>query len=206
MVYEAVRQLSVIPGGDIAILRFVEPAALGKVTQVNSAGDTAFGVAMEAADVSASTAAIPVAILDGSKIEVEAGAAIDVSSAAVPVASDASGRAIPATGSQRVLGYAFTSATAAGQVVTIVGAYGPGAATGPGTLFRDTYTTVGGSAAEAITISGLVGTEVCLVTLRTPGSTPRTIASYALTTDTLTVTFSGDPADDHVIDYVIFPA
>jgi len=53
------------------------------------------------------------------------------------------------------------------------------------------FTTVGGSAAE---------------TIRTVGSSPQTIVSAAVTTDTLTVTFSGDPSNDHVIDYMIVRA
>lgn len=205
MVFEAVRQISHTADADIAIRRFVELTANAEVQQVGTQGNSSIGVSMEAADVSENQSRIPIGLLDGGKLEVEAGAAIDVSAGAVPVASDNQGRAIPATGSDRVLGYALSSAGAAGQVVTITGALGPGAATGPGSKFRDTYTTTGGAAAEAITVTGLLSTDVVVVSLRDGGTNTVTIVGYAVAANTLTVTFSGDPGNDAVIDYVAFP-
>lgn len=68
------------------------------------------------------------------------------------------------------------------------------------------YTTAGGAAAEAITISGLLATDIATVTLQTAGATPRTISKAACTADTLTITFSGDPSTDHVVAYTVFRA
>lgn len=58
-------------------------------------------------------------LMTGGIARVIAGAAIDASSAAVAVKSDATGRAIPQASSGVIIGYAYTSATAAGQVVDV---------------------------------------------------------------------------------------
>lgn len=72
--------------------------------------------------------------------------------------------------------------------------------------FAANYTTVGGAAAEAITVTGAAATDVPLVTLQDNGTGNVTIASVAVTTNTLTVTFSGDPGDDTVISYALLRA
>jgi hypothetical protein len=68
------------------------------------------------------------------------------------------------------------------------------------------YTTAGGAAAEAITISGLLATDIATVTLQTAGATPRTVSKAVCSTDTLTITFSGDPSTDHVVAYHVLRA
>ncbi len=68
------------------------------------------------------------------------------------------------------------------------------------------HTTVGGAAAEAITVSGVAATDVVLVTLQTEGSTPRSIVKAVPSTNTITVTFSGDPAADHIVAYQVLRA
>jgi len=74
-------------------------------------------------------------------------------------------------------------------------------------LYAGEHTTVGGAAAEAITVTGVLDTDLVLVTLHTEGATPRTILTAAATAaDTITVTFSGDPAADHVVTYVVYRA
>jgi hypothetical protein len=65
--------------------------------------------------------------------------------------------------------------------------------------------TAGGDAVETVTLTGLATTDVVHVQLRTVGATPRTILTAAPTTNTLTVTFSGDPSTDHRFDYIVFP-
>jgi hypothetical protein len=55
----------------------------------------------------------------GSIARVVAGAAIDASAAAIPVKSDATGRAIPQAGSGIILGYAVSTVTLAGQIVEV---------------------------------------------------------------------------------------
>jgi len=72
--------------------------------------------------------------------------------------------------------------------------------------FAASVTTAGGAAAEAITVTGLLATDIVSVTHRTQGAGAQTILSAAPTADTLTVTFSADPSTDNVIDYVVHRA
>lgn len=65
------------------------------------------------------------------------------------------------------------------------------------------HTTVGGSATEAITVSGVAATDNVKIEIRTVGATPRTIVSATTSTNTVTVVFSGDPSTDHVIYYEV---
>ena len=96
--------------------RFVAIGANGEVDESTAASDSV-GVSLEAS-AAASGAVIPVAILDGSKVEVVAGAAV---AAGVRVMSDATGRAVTATGATaRVLGWSVTASANADEVITIV--------------------------------------------------------------------------------------
>lgn len=72
--------------------------------------------------------------------------------------------------------------------------------------FAGKYTTLGGSATEAQTLSGVLSTDVVVGTLQAKGGTPRTILTTAPTTDTITYVFSGDPSTDHVVSYVVYRA
>jgi len=72
--------------------------------------------------------------------------------------------------------------------------------------FAGEATTVGGAAAEAITVTGLATTDLVFVTIKTTGATPRTIVKATPTLNTLTVTFSGDPSNDHVVHYMALRA
>lgn len=65
------------------------------------------------------------------------------------------------------------------------------------------HTTVGGAAAEDVAISGVLPTDVVVVTLHTAGSTPRTISKAVAGTDEVTITFSGDPAADHIVNILV---
>lgn len=65
------------------------------------------------------------------------------------------------------------------------------------------YTTLGGSATEAASISGVLSTDIAIVSLKSQGETPRTILTAAPSADTLTIVFSGDPSTDHVVSYMI---
>lgn len=96
--------------------RFVNVVTAGEVDEALNAGD-AIGVSQEAS-AAASATEIPVAVLNGGKIDVESGAAITVGAR---VMSDATGRAITATGATaRVLGIALETSGAAGQVITVL--------------------------------------------------------------------------------------
>lgn len=99
--------------------RFVVIGAAGNAVEAND-GEAAIGVSLEAS-TSAQSASIPVAPLDGSILEIESGAAIDVSAAAVNVASDAEGRAITAALADNILGVALDSATGAGEIIRVMG-------------------------------------------------------------------------------------
>lgn len=74
------------------------------------------------------------------------------------------------------------------------------------TKFAGKYTTLGGSATEAQTVTGVLSTDVVIATLNTKGATPRTILTAAPTTNTITYVFSGDPSTDHVVAYQILRA
>lgn len=72
--------------------------------------------------------------------------------------------------------------------------------------FAAKYTTLGGSATEAITVTGVASTDIVIVSLNTKGATPRTILTAAPTTNTITLVFSGDPSTDHVVAYMVLRA
>jgi len=72
--------------------------------------------------------------------------------------------------------------------------------------FAANYTTTGGAAAEAITVTGAAATDIPFVTVQDDGTNNVTVASVAVTTNTLTVTFSGDPGNDAVISYQLLRA
>ncbi len=65
------------------------------------------------------------------------------------------------------------------------------------------YTTVGGAAAEAITVAGVVATDLAFTQVVDNGTANVTILQAACTADTLTVTFSGNPGADCIINYMI---
>jgi hypothetical protein len=66
------------------------------------------------------------------------------------------------------------------------------------------YTTVGGAAAEAITIAGVLSTDLADVQVVNDGTANVTVLQAACTANTLTVTFSGNPGADCVINYWIY--
>jgi hypothetical protein len=73
-------------------------------------------------------------------------------------------------------------------------------------VFAGEHTTVGGAAAEDITVTGVLSTDLVFVELKVRGSTPRTILTSATSADTITVTFSGDPSSDHELYYQVLRA
>lgn len=73
--------------------------------------------------------------------------------------------------------------------------------------FFSQVTTVGGAAAEAITVTGAVAaTDRAFVQMVDNGTNNVTIVSAVVTTNTLTVTFSGDPGSDTIINYQLVRA
>lgn len=66
-----------------------------------------------------------------------------------------------------------------------------------------TFTTVAGSAAQTIPVTGTLSTDIVHVTLRTAGATPRTVLTAAPATGQINVTMSLDPSSDHVLQYTV---
>lgn len=64
------------------------------------------------------------------------------------------------------------------------------------------HTTVGGSAAEAITVTGVTASDIAFACYSTSNDTD-VISDVACTANTVTVTCSADPSTAHVIDYVV---
>lgn len=73
--------------------------------------------------------------------------------------------------------------------------------------FAAQYTTTGGAAAEAITVTGAVAaTDRAFVQLVNDGTNNVSVLSAVVTTNTLTVTFSGNPGADTIINYQLIRA
>lgn len=129
MVYEATRSISLEAdvGQDLPARRFVAMSATGVILAGNTLD--AVGVSLELYDDSEQVAGnasrtIAVALLDGAKVEVEAGAGVV---AGVRVMANAAGQAITATGAAaRTLGFALNAADNLGDIITIVGSKAAG--------------------------------------------------------------------------------
>lgn len=73
--------------------------------------------------------------------------------------------------------------------------------------FMGQHTTVGGSASEAITVTGAVAaTDRAFVQVVDNGTGNVTVLEAVVTDNTLTVTFSGDPGADTIINYQLLRA
>ncbi|WP_051183019.1 DUF2190 family protein [Desulfocurvibacter africanus] len=65
------------------------------------------------------------------------------------------------------------------------------------------HTTAGGAATESITLAGVVATDVAVVQLHTAGAVARTVSSVNSGAGKIDVIFSGDPAADHKVNYIV---
>jgi hypothetical protein len=73
--------------------------------------------------------------------------------------------------------------------------------------FAAQYTTTGGAATEAITVTGAVAaTDRAFVQMVDNGTNNVTVLQAVVTNNTLTVTFSGDPGADTIINYQLIRA
>lgn len=68
------------------------------------------------------------------------------------------------------------------------------------------FTTAGGDADEAITVAGMLATDLVFVNVQTAGATPRTIVDAAAAAGQINVDMSGDPSTDHVLSYMVLRA
>lgn len=64
-------------------------------------------------------------------------------------------------------------------------------------------TTAGGAAAEAITVTGALATDLAFVQMVDPGTNTVSVVQAVVTANTLTVTFSADPGNDAIVNYQI---
>ena len=71
--------------------------------------------------------------------------------------------------------------------------------------YAGVHTTVGGGAAEAITVTGALATDIPVVKYNTTDDTD-TILKAVMTANTLTVTMSADPGATHKLAYMILRA
>jgi len=71
--------------------------------------------------------------------------------------------------------------------------------------YAGSHTTVGGAAAEAVTISGALATDIPIVIYNTTNDTD-SILKVVMTADTMTVTCSADPSTAHAFSYMVLRA
>jgi hypothetical protein len=71
--------------------------------------------------------------------------------------------------------------------------------------YAGTHTTVGGAAAEAITVTGALATDIPIVIYNTTDDTDSILKAVA-TANTLTVTCSADPSTAHAFSYMLLRA
>lgn len=71
--------------------------------------------------------------------------------------------------------------------------------------YAGTHTTVGGAAAEAVTVTGAAATDIPIVCYRVTNDTD-SILKVAMTANTMTVTCSADPSTAHGFAYMILRA
>lgn len=71
--------------------------------------------------------------------------------------------------------------------------------------YAGTHTTVGGAAAEAVTVTGALATDIPIVIYNTTNDTD-SILKVVMTANTMTVTCSADPSTAHAFTYMILRA
>ena len=72
--------------------------------------------------------------------------------------------------------------------------------------FAGQYTTVGGAAAEAITVAGALATDLAFVQLVNHGPNTVSVSFAVMTANTLTVTYSANPGAGAIVNYQIIRA
>lgn len=147
------------------------------------------------------------AAIDFSKLAALASGHIIVGSAGtVPTSVAMSGDvAIIASGATTVQNNAITTVKILNANVTLA-KLSAGITPSHVVKFAANYTTTGGAAAEAIAVVGALNTDLAFVQLVAPGTNTVTVSIAVMTADTLTVTFSGDPGADAIINYQILRA
>jgi hypothetical protein len=175
---------------------------------VGSAGNVATAVAMtgDVTITNAGVTAIGAGIIVNA--DINAAAAIDFSKLAaltsgnILVGSAGNVAASVAMSGDITISNAGVTAIGAGKVLLAM--LGTGITPAAVIKFMNEVTTVGGAAAEAFTVTGAVGaTDRAFVQLVAPGSNTVSVLYAVVTDNTLTVTFSGNPGNDAIINYQI---
>ena len=118
---ESLHAITLLVAAAIIGNRFVKPGAAAVAVQADSLGENTLGVASRTITAQNVTDGdVSLAVVMSGVMQIEAGAAVDVSAGAVPVMTDASGRAIAATATNLVLGWAIESAAAAGEQISVI--------------------------------------------------------------------------------------
>lgn len=68
------------------------------------------------------------------------------------------------------------------------------------------YTTTGGNATEAATVTGVAATDIVVASIMDNGTNNVTLLQAATTLNTITFTFSADPGADAVVSYAVYRA
>lgn len=74
---------------------------------------------------------------------------------------------------------------------------------GKSIIHSSIVTTSGGAAAEDVAISGVLATDQCFVQLSDDGTNDVSIASAVCAEDKVTITFSGDPGSDTIVNVLV---
>lgn len=100
-----------------------------------------------------------------------------------------------------------TGVTAIGAGKVLLAMLGTGISPAGVIKFMGQPTTTGGSASEAFTVTGaLAASDRAFVQIVNNGTNNVTVLQAVVTNDTLTITFSGDPAADTVFNYQLIRA
>lgn len=113
---------------------------------------------------------------------------------------------LPLVAGASTLSYAALTATGLASGAVTLAKLDAGIAPSHIVKYAARYTTTGGAAAEAITLTGALAADLSFVRLVDDGTNNVTISSWAMSAGTLTVTFSGDPGNDAVIEYQVLRA
>lgn len=205
----------VIVNADINAAAAIDYSKLAALTSgnilVGSAGNVATSVAMSG----------DIAITNTGVTSIQAGAIVNADINAAAAIAFSKLAALPST--QILVGSAgnvATAVTVSGDVtigntgVTAIGAgkvllamLGTGIAPAGVVKFMGQPTTSGGSATEAFTVTGaLAASDRAFVQIVNNGTNNVTVLQAVVTNDTLTITFSGDPAADTVFNYQLIRA
>lgn len=128
----------------------------------------------------------------------------DASGDAARLAKGSSG--LPLVAGASTVSYAALSATGLASGAVTLAKLASGITPSHVVKFAGTFTTVGGDASESIPVVGALGTDIVMVMVKTAGATPRSIVAAASGTDAIAVTLSGDPSNDHVLQYLVLRA